>query len=140
MKFKKLSLVFMVTSSLVAQATYAMKDKENKQLAIQQKPCSSKSSIEESEEENLELCYSLYTRGLEQRDPKERIEYFRSAAFNGHTEAMYDVAMMYENGEGVDPNPEEALKLYKKARDLNDDEGKENYIRLSEILFPKTEN
>jgi TPR repeat protein len=45
----------------------------------------------------------------------EAAKWFRMAADQGHGEAMFNLAEMYEQGRGVPKNLDEAIALYKKS-------------------------
>lgn len=47
---------------------------------------------------------------------REALDHFHAAAEQGHSEALYDLAMIYEEGQyGAKPNPEMALQFYGRA-------------------------
>jgi uncharacterized protein len=47
----------------------------------------------------------------------EAMHFFRKAADLGDTQAMSNIGVMYDNGEGVPKNAAEAARWYKKAAD-----------------------
>jgi TPR repeat protein len=47
----------------------------------------------------------------------EAMRFFRKAADLGDTQAMSNIGVMYDNGEGVPKNAAEAARWYKKAAD-----------------------
>ena len=60
----------------------------------------------------------------------EALRWFRKAADKGHTEAMYNIGVYYENGDGVKQDYTEAMKWYRKAADRGDDDAKAALERL----------
>ena len=50
-----------------------------------------------------------------QQDSQEAIKWFEKAAEQGLVGSLTTLAMMYEEGLGVDKDPEKARELYKQA-------------------------
>ena len=59
--------------------------------------------------------YDTETRVLVKKDYKKAFYWYKQAATKGNTEAQDNIASMYENGEGVVKNYDQALHWYKKA-------------------------
>ncbi len=73
---------------------------------------------EEKQEEKKEEINEFYKTALQaykNNDYKKAFEYFTKSAENGNSKAQYNLAAMYENGEGTKENLEEAKKWYKKS-------------------------
>lgn len=49
------------------------------------------------------------------KDPKKQFEWYQKAANQGHSGAMNNLALLYENGDGVAQSLDTAFKLYKSA-------------------------
>ncbi|MBQ7593503.1 MAG: sel1 repeat family protein, partial [Synergistaceae bacterium] len=62
----------------------------------------------------LGVIYSEDLGGVEV-DFEEAASWYRRAAENGHVEAMYALAEMYEEGRGVERDIDEAVKWYREA-------------------------
>lgn len=62
----------------------------------------------------LGIIYSEDLGGVDV-DFKEAAYWYRKAAKNGHVEAMYALAEMYEEGRGVEQDIDEAVKWYREA-------------------------
>jgi len=62
---------------------------------------------------NLGVCYQL-GRGVEINLDKAR-QFYEAAAKQGHHKAMYNLARMYLNGDGVDQDVHRATELLKSA-------------------------
>jgi len=61
---------------------------------------------------DMEIAQDAYGKG----DFPKALDHFRAAAIAGDPDAMYYVAVMYSQAEGVaNPNPQEALRWYEKA-------------------------
>jgi len=54
------------------------------------------------------------------QDYKQAFDWYRKAAELGDAEAMSQLAMMYQNGEGTEENPELAFEWYSRAVELGD--------------------
>jgi TPR repeat protein len=55
------------------------------------------------------------------KDLLQSIEYYTKASKNGHAEAMYNLGIMYELGEGVTRDIDKAVKWFKNANQLGFD-------------------
>lgn len=62
----------------------------------------------------LGIIYSEDLGGVDV-DFEEAASWYRKAAENGHVEAMYALAEMYEEGRGVEQDIDEAVKWYREA-------------------------
>ena len=62
---------------------------------------------------------------------KEMIKYYTLAANQNHKRALNNLAVCYIQGNGVDQDPEKALQLLKKSKDLGDRLGTQNYESFS---------
>ena len=62
---------------------------------------------------------------------EEAMKYLKMAAENGDIDAMNDIAVMLENGEGCSINVEEAAKYFKRASDNGNSMAMNNYSTLS---------
>ena len=63
-------------------------------------------------------CYDL---GLGvKRSKSEALFWYRHAAKFNHKEALYNLALKHEKGEGVGVNHKKAISFYKKAAELGD--------------------
>lgn len=59
-------------------------------------------------------------------DYEKAFEWYYIAAQNGNLEAQFNIATMYEYGEGVEQNEEEALEWYKKSAESGFDKSQYN--------------
>ena len=59
-------------------------------------------------------------RGVPGHNPAEAARWFRKAAQQGHAESAYQLALAYENGQGVLPSRAEWLRWLYKAAQLGD--------------------
>jgi TPR repeat protein len=60
-------------------------------------------------------------------NPSKCIYWYTKAAEQNHAAACNNLATFYESGQGCEKDLEKALALYKKAAELGDPQGKENY-------------
>jgi TPR repeat protein len=60
-------------------------------------------------------------------NPTKCIYWYTKAAEQNHAAACNNLATFYESGQGCEKDLEKALALYKKAAELGDPQGKENY-------------
>lgn len=65
----------------------------------------------------LGLAYMRLNPGGDAFDPAKAVELLSRAADSGSPEAQFELAKLYEQGIGVDPDPVLALTLYKQAAD-----------------------
>ncbi len=65
----------------------------------------------------LGLAYMRLNPKGDSFDPKEAVELLTRAAGAGSPEAQFELAKLYEQGIGVDPDPARALALYRQAAD-----------------------
>jgi hypothetical protein len=69
----------------------------------------------------------IYQGGLTgEKDYAKAEEYFTNAAMQGHYSAMYSLGLMYRKGDeeqGIEPQPEKAIPLWRKAAELGSPEG-----------------
>uniref|UniRef100_A0A0C9PQ57 YbeQ_0 protein n=2 Tax=Fopius arisanus TaxID=64838 RepID=A0A0C9PQ57_9HYME len=81
---------------------------------------------------NLGLCYEL---GIGTRtDPVKAVEYYRSAAENGHAGAMYNLGVFHAQGRGGLPiNLKEAHELFTRAAGLGQTEA-QDALKLEKIM------
>jgi hypothetical protein len=63
----------------------------------------------------LGLAYMRLNPKGDSFDPKEAVELLTRAAEAGSPEAQFELAKLYEQGIGVDPDPARALALYRQA-------------------------
>ncbi len=62
--------------------------------------------------------YFDFAKSLEDQ-PGFAFSWYQLAAQNGHADAQFEVALAYENGDGVDVNLEEARRYYEAAANQN---------------------
>ena len=55
---------------------------------------------------------------------EKAIDFFEKADKQGNIEAIVDLGIMYENGQGVQQDLDKALKLYQKGADKGSDRAK----------------
>ena len=67
----------------------------------------------------LGLAYIRLNPNSESFEPARAIELLTRAAKAGDPEAQYELAKLYEQGVGTDPDPARALALYREAADQN---------------------
>lgn len=65
----------------------------------------------------LGLAYMRLNPEADGFDPKAAVELLKRAADAGSPEAQFELAKLYEQGIGVDPDPALALSLYQRAAD-----------------------
>lgn len=65
----------------------------------------------------LGLAYIRLNPDAQGFDPKAAVDLLKRAADAGSPEAQFELAKLYEQGIGVDPDPVQALSLYKQAAD-----------------------
>jgi len=65
-----------------------------------------------------------------EEDYADAVKWYRKSAEQGHARAQYELAWMYEEGQGVERDVAEAVKWYRKAADQGDDYAKEALERL----------
>ncbi len=75
-----------------------------------------------SGQRSIGRAYSSGLLGLKQ-DGEQAMSWYQKAIDNGSTEAMVDLGSMYADGNVVAKNEAEALKLFKKAADENNQYG-----------------
>lgn len=66
------------------------------------------------------------------QDYGKAVECFRRAVEKGDARALYYLGLCYEEGQGVPQDKEKAIKLYRKAARLGNDEARE---KLKELWF-----
>jgi TPR repeat protein len=59
-----------------------------------------------------------------ERDYSEAMNYYRQAAGQGNSAAMYNIGVLYEGGLGVTMDKDQAIAWYKKAAAANSDDAK----------------
>ena len=74
---------------------------------------------------------SLLGTGGVDNDPMEAARWFRKAADAGSAAGMYDLATMYDDGQGIPEDPVKAKDLYRKAAALGHPEAKQRLAQLS---------
>lgn len=75
-------------------------------------------SMSPQEMYDLALHYDSGTGGFD-LDDQRAAECYRDAAQRGHIEAMYNLALMYDNGEGMDEDNVAAVEWYAKAAEAD---------------------
>ena len=53
-------------------------------------------------------------------NPEIGISLYALAAEQGDIEAKYHLGVLYDNGQGIDPDPDEAVKLFTEAAEAGD--------------------
>lgn len=59
--------------------------------------------------------YKLAQQAYSKQEFKQAFKYWLPLAEDGHPDSQFKVAMMYENGQGIEENFDEAIMLYQKA-------------------------
>ena len=59
--------------------------------------------------------YKLAQQAYAKQDYQQAFKYWLPLASDGHPDSQFQVAMMYENGQGTDENFDKAISLYAKA-------------------------
>lgn len=72
-----------------------------------------------------------YRLSTTENNQKEMIRYYTLAANQNHKRALNNLGVCYIQGNGVPPNPEKALELLKRSKDLGDRLGTINYDSFS---------
>jgi len=129
---KNLSLVLLMSSTLLTQVTYAMKDEESEDNNLFQIHPNKPPSSEKNDGEDF--CKSGLSF-LREGKLKEGIQSLKKAMKLGNVEARYKLALMYEEGINVKEKPQKALQLYRKLLELNHERAKNNYIQLNKKLI-----
>jgi TPR repeat protein len=62
---------------------------------------------------------------------KDAAIWFEKAATHNHVGAIYNLAVLYEAGYGVDQSLDKAIELYKKGADLGDEGCQAAYEELA---------
>jgi TPR repeat protein len=57
-------------------------------------------------------------------------KWYRKAAEQGHARAQTNLALMYEDGEGVPQNRQEAIRWFKKAAAQGEEKAVKGLVRL----------
>ena len=89
-------------------------------LYAQNTPIEQSANLPQSEEvigESI-TANEAYAKGLSaynNKNYKEAVEWYLTAAEQGHTDAQYNLGVFYEIGEGVDQSWRESIKWYRKA-------------------------
>lgn len=78
---------------------------------------------------NLGNDYQNGTSG-KTKDYAKAMKYFRIAAEQGNTDAMVDIGLMYEYGQGVTKDYAEAMKWYQKASEQGNEDAKKQLEKL----------
>jgi|GEM_PF-4619985 len=96
-------------------------------------------AVQKAEQENdKDVAIDEYNAGLcnyKTEDYTTALRYYRKSAEKGVAGAANYIGYMYENGQGVSKDANQALVWYKKAWDLGDEQyGKPNYIGLKNRL------
>jgi TPR repeat protein len=81
----------------------------------------------------LEKCYKV-GRGVDQ-DYAKALYWLSKAANQGIDESYYQLGMMYELGQGVTKNEDNALLLYEKASQIYDEKSIKSRMNENEKLF-----
>ena len=63
-------------------------------------------------------------------DYEEAAQWYRMAAEQGDSDAQFNLATMYANGDGVELNMDEAIRWLQKSADQGDEEAKEQLKRF----------
>lgn len=94
----------------------------------------SNNSIErESVDNAVQFCKgNLYY--MQHKDYDKAFECYLKSAEQGYSQAQYNLASMYEKGEGTEVNYEEALKWYKKSKDSGHRLAKIGFDRLHKLV------
>jgi hypothetical protein len=79
---------------------------------------------------NLGDMYYFGTNGLD-RDYQQALKWYEKSAGQGFRNAQYNLARLFENGQGTRRNPDIALKWYKRAADQGDEDAAEAMKRLA---------
>lgn len=91
--------------------------------------------------ESLGYCY-FSGRGVK-IDYEKAFRYFLKPALDDSVFSLYRIADMYRDGNYVEKNTDEALRLYEKCLDILEKNGDSNYdrpnvcIRIAEVLMEK---
>jgi Protein kinase domain/Sel1 repeat len=75
---------------------------------------------------------SLLGTGGVNKDPLEAAKWFGKAANAGSAAGMYDLATMYDDGQGIPEDPVKAKDLYRRAAALGHLEAKQRLAQLSQ--------
>ena len=84
---------------------------------------------------SVNLFADLFVDGLTQYDkgnPKQASEIWTKACGAGDINGCYNLAVLYDHGDGVKQNKTKAIELYKKACETGDEEGCTSYKILNE--------
>jgi TPR repeat protein len=77
------------------------------------------------------VMFLLGTGGVN-KDPLEAAKWFGKAANAGSAAGMYDLATMYDDGQGIPEDPVKAKDLYRRAAALGHLEAKQRLAQLSQ--------
>ncbi len=66
-------------------------------------------------------------------DDQTAIAWFDLAAQRGNTDAMINLGIMYETGEGITANAEKAAEMYRQAAEKGDMFGASKYMQFQEL-------
>jgi len=70
-------------------------------------------------------------RGLGvEKDPVRAARLYRQAAEGGYAKAAFNLALCYEQGQGVEEDPQAAVTWFGLAADLGDDKAKARHHRV----------
>ena len=94
----------------------------------------SNNSIErESVDNAVQFCKgNLYY--MQHKDYEKAFECYLKSAEQGYSQAQYNLASMYEKGEGTEVNYEEALKWYKESKDSGHRLAKIGFDRVQKLV------
>ncbi len=84
--------------------------------------------------------FSLKGIGGVKEDKSFARDCFLKATEKGHARAMYNIARMFEQADGVDKDVESAKEWYKKAMDAGDKEARKKYDTLSNLQTANYQN
>ncbi len=68
------------------------------------------------------------------KDSETAMQWFRRAAKKKNEEAAYNMAILYEEGDGVEQNYKEALRWYRLADKWGKEGVEEDIIRLKALV------
>src|SRR5271154_4138472 len=77
--------------------------------------------------------YQLGVEALSKQDYQRSFDLFLKAAEVGNSDAMYNVGMQYDNGQGVHQDTQQAMAWYQKAAALGDSNAMVNIGTLYDI-------